>query len=45
MEEEQQTDGYVRMLELAGDSPNALLMLDRELGARTFVMPADMQGE
>jgi len=45
VEEEQQTNGYVRMLELAGESPHALLMLDRELGARVFVMPADMQGE
>jgi len=40
VEEEMTADGYVQKLKLAGDSPNALLMLDRELAARTFTMPA-----
>ena len=36
IEEEMSTDEIVQKLKLAGDSPNALLMLDRELGRRTF---------
>lgn len=41
IEEEMNADGLVRKLKLAGDSPNALFMLDRELAARVFTMPAD----
>ena len=36
IEEEMSTDEIVQKLKLAGDSPNALLMLDSELGRRTF---------
>ena len=41
VEEEMNTDNVVQKLKLAGESTNALLMLDRELGARIFTMPAD----
>ncbi len=41
IEEEMNADGLVRKLKLAGDSPNALFMLDRELATRVFTMPAD----
>ena len=40
IEEEMSTDEIVQKLKLAGDSPNALLMLDSELGRRTFSIPA-----
>ncbi|MCE5248758.1 ferritin [bacterium] len=40
IEEEMNADTISRQLKLAGESPNALLMLDRELGARVFTMPA-----
>ena len=45
VEEEENASKVVRALELVGDSGNGLLMLDRELGARSFVMPtpADTQ--
>jgi len=45
VEEEMNTDGYVQKLTLAGDSPNALFMLDRELGARKFTMPPASEEE
>ncbi len=35
VEEESSVDAVVRQLELAGESPNLLLLLDRELGQRT----------
>jgi ferritin len=40
VEEEMNAGGLVKRLERAGNSPNALLMLDRELSGRTFVMPS-----
>lgn len=40
IEEEMNADGIVQKLKLAGDSPNALLMLDSELMGRTFMLPA-----
>ncbi|MGD2175394.1 MAG: ferritin [Candidatus Brocadiaceae bacterium] len=40
VEEEASAEQIVRQLELVGDSGNGLLMLDRELGARTFQTPA-----
>jgi ferritin len=39
MEEEQNTSKVAQDLEIVGDNGHGLLMLDRELGARTFVMP------
>ena len=39
VEEEQSTGGIAQQLKLIGDSPNALLMLDRELGSRVFTAP------
>jgi ferritin len=40
IEEEASTSKVAQMLEMVGDSGNGLLMLDRELGTRTFTMPA-----
>ena len=40
VEEEESTDGVVQQLKLVGDSPQALLTLDRALGQRVFTMPA-----
>ncbi len=40
VEEESNAEAIVRQLGLAGENPNALLMLDREMGARTFVNDA-----
>ena len=37
IEEEQNADKVVKQLEMVGDDKHALLMLDRELGARVFV--------
>jgi ferritin len=39
VEEEATAKGIVQSLKIAGDSGAALLMLDRELGTRTFVAP------
>jgi ferritin len=36
VEEEQQTEDIVKRLTFAGDSPEALFMIDRELGQRRF---------
>lgn len=41
VEEEASTSKVTHQLELVGESGQGLLMLDRELGARTFTMPAD----
>jgi len=40
VEEEASASKIMSELELIGDNPQALLMIDRELGARTFTMPA-----
>jgi len=40
VEEEMNASGIAGRLNLAGDSMNALFMLDRELGARVFTPPA-----
>ena len=40
IEEEMSADDVVQKLKRAGDSSDALLMLDREMGARIFTMPA-----
>ena len=42
VEEEQSTGNIAQQLKLVGDSPDALLMTDREAGTRIFVMPADV---
>ena len=42
VEEEASAAQIVAKLKLIGDSPQALLMLDAELGARVFTMPAGM---
>ena len=39
VEEEKSTDEVVQKLKRAGDSPGVLLMLDREMGQRTFTLP------
>ncbi|MBN2332278.1 MAG: ferritin [Deltaproteobacteria bacterium] len=39
VEEEASADEIVQQLKLVGDKGNGLFMLNRELGARTFVMP------
>ena len=41
VEEEKSADEIVQKLKRSGDSPGVLLMLDREMGQRTFTMPAD----
>ena len=40
VEEEASTSKVAQMLERIGDSGSGLVMLDRELGTRTFTMPA-----
>jgi len=40
VEEEMSANDIVQKLKLAGDNPNALLMLDREMTGRSFSMPA-----
>lgn len=40
VEEEANVGGVLAQLKRAGDNPNALMMLDRELGARVFTPPA-----
>lgn len=42
VEEEMNTSGIANQLKVAGDSPNALFMIDRELAARVFTMPAPL---
>jgi len=42
VEEEQNDMDVLSELKLAGDHGGALLMIDRELGARTFTLPADL---
>ncbi len=39
VEEEANTSQAVQQLEIAGDQAQAVLMLDREMGARVFVVP------
>jgi len=40
VEEEANSSEAVQQLGIAGDQANAVLMLDREMGTRTFVVPA-----
>ncbi|MDX9723905.1 MAG: ferritin [Myxococcota bacterium] len=40
VEEEATADGIVQRLKLIGDNSGGVFMLDRELGARTFALPA-----
>jgi ferritin len=41
VEEEANTSEAAQQLEIAGDQAQAVLMLDREMGTRTFVVPAN----
>jgi ferritin len=41
VEEEENDNDIIAQLKLIGDSPQALLMLDRELGGRTATVPLD----
>jgi ferritin len=43
VEEEANASKNVQNLEMVGDSGNGLMMLDREMGARTFTMPASKE--
>ncbi|KPK67862.1 ferritin [candidate division TA06 bacterium SM23_40] len=45
VEEEASASKVVQQLEMVGDSGNGLLMLDRELGQRTFTWPTAKEGE
>ena len=45
VEEERAVADILARLKLAGEHPGGLLMIDRELGARTFTMPADLAVE
>jgi ferritin len=45
VEEEASTSKVAQMLERIGDSGNGLIMLDRELGTRTFTLPAATEEE
>jgi ferritin len=40
VEEESSADGVVQQLKIAGDQGSGLFMIDRELAARVFTMPA-----
>jgi ferritin len=40
VEEEDNTSGVVEQIKLIGEAQGGLFMLDRELGQRTFTMPA-----
>jgi len=42
VEEEEGVNDILAKLKLAGDSGGGLFMIDKELGARAFTMPADM---
>ncbi len=44
VEEEDNADSIVKQLQLIGDNVHALLMLDRELAARVFAVPASLPG-
>ncbi len=45
VEEESSTSKVAQLLERIGDSPHGLIMLDRELGTRSFITPpATMEG-
>ncbi len=43
VEEESSADGVVQQLKLTGDQGSGLFMLDRELGARVFLLPLDIR--
>lgn len=45
VEEEANADAIVKQLRLTGGEGNALFMIDRELGARVFTMPAPTLGQ
>jgi ferritin len=45
VEEEASAGVIVNKLKLMGDAPGGLFMLDRELGARVFTMPATADNE
>ncbi len=42
VEEEMNASGIANQLKVAGDSPNALFMIDRELAARVFTPPPQL---
>jgi ferritin len=42
VEEESSTDGVVQQLKIAGDQGSGIFLIDRELAARIFVMPATL---
>jgi ferritin len=44
VEEEENAKDTISQLKLVGKDGSALLLVDRELGARTFVMPPDLAG-
>lgn len=44
VEEESSVDEVIRQLKLVGEDSGGLFMLDRELGARVFTMPAKATG-
>jgi ferritin len=43
VEEELNASTIINQLKVSADSPNALFMLDREMAARIFTMPAPLQ--
>jgi ferritin len=45
IEEEANANDVVQKLKLIDGAPNGIFMLDRELGQRTFQMPADTQSQ
>jgi len=42
VEEEASAEAIIQKLRLVGDNPNGLFMVDQELGARVFAVPAGM---
>lgn len=42
VEEEATADEIIQSVKLNGDNPSGLFLIDKDLGQRTFVMPADV---
>jgi len=43
VEEEASVDAIIKKLNLVQDSANGIFMLDKEVGARVFTVPADLK--
>jgi ferritin len=45
VEEEANVDRVVKMIRMSEGQPAAMFMIDRDLGARVFTVPAGMEGQ